>query len=174
MEETKSTDLALKKEEFEGFKEPEETTQPVELGSFGVAKFDFLIIATQGPCESMRDRDSGAQGVCHLAVTLNMTSINTLNIELRATLYQGPLLNPRHQPMRVLRLPKWAHFKSIISNFGPTSGPMDFKLQGPLYGPLCKVGLKLRPTSSPSRFNSKWAQLQMGPNIKWPLVLLTI
>jgi hypothetical protein len=27
---------------------------------------------------------------------------------LWATLYEGPFPNPRHQPMRVLRLPKWA------------------------------------------------------------------
>jgi hypothetical protein len=46
---------------------------------------------------------------------------------------------------------------SRISNLGPTSVPMDFILQGPLYSPLCKVGLKLRPTSSPSGINSKWA-----------------
>ena len=49
---------------------------------------------------------------------------------------------------------------------GPTSGPMDFILQGPLYGPLCKVGLKLRPTSSPSGLNSKRA-----PSVKWPWVV---
>jgi hypothetical protein len=43
-------------------------------------------------------------------------------------------------------------------------------LQGPLYGPLCKVGLKLRPTSSPSGLNSKWALILRCPN-KAPLHL---
>jgi len=61
-------------------------------------------------------------------------------------------------------------FPSRISNLGLPSGPMDFILQGPIYGSLCKVRLKSRPTSSSNGLNSKWAQLQMGPNIKWPSV----
>jgi hypothetical protein len=45
---------------------------------------------------------------------------------------------------------------------------MDFILQGPLYGPLCIVGLKVE-----AHFNSKWAQLQIGPNIKRPYVVFS-
>jgi hypothetical protein len=70
--------------------------------------------------------------------------------------------------------PIWKAYFKVDPNLGPTSGPMDFILQGALYGPLCKVGLKLRPTSSPSGLDSKWTELQMSPNIKRPLGLVSV